>query len=102
MDEKTAGGTPAFQGTEHEVAHKLRELHRRRADPVAVGLALQQVQEGYRHILCAGEEFEVLDREWSIVQDVYGCEDGRGCRAVSQRQRRCFEAMIRARVQTEE
>ncbi|WP_212010116.1 hypothetical protein [Catenulispora pinistramenti] len=102
MNEQYSGVTPVFRGTEHEVGRRLRELHLAGAESYAVDRALQQVQEGNRHIICEGEEFEVLDQEWSIVQDVYGCPDGRDCRNISRRQRRRFEATIRARVQSGE
>ncbi len=102
MNEQNTGVTPVFRGTEREVRRQLRGLLGEGTETRAVDLAVQQVREGYRHIACAGERFEVVDQEWSVVQDVYGCEDGRGCRNISKRQRRCFEATIRARLQAEE
>ena len=102
MNEQNTSATPIFRGTEREVRRQLRGLLGKGAETSAVDLAVQHVREGHRHIACAGERFEVLDQDWSIVQDVYGCEDGRGCRNISKRQRRCFEATIRARIQAEE
>jgi len=102
VNEQNISATPVFRGTEREVRRQLRGLLGTGTETSAVDIAVRQVREGYRHITCAGERFEVVDQEWSIVQNVYGCEDGRGCRNVSKRQRRCFEATIRARIQAEE
>lgn len=102
MNERDLTITPVFRGTEHEVENRLQELQLGGAQRDAVDRALQQVLDGYRHIVCERERLEVLDQEWSIVQDVYGCADGRGCRSISKRQRRRFEAVVRARVHAEE
>ena len=97
MSHQIEGTSVAFRGSERQILDRLGVFRLRGIDPETVNVAVRQVKTGHAHIECAGERFEVAAPNWSIVQDVYGCDKGRDCRDVSKGQREGFEAIIRAR-----
>ncbi|WP_194911439.1 hypothetical protein [Catenulispora rubra] len=97
MSEQIEGASAAFRGSERQILERLGTFRLHGVDPEAINEAVRQAKAGHSHIECAGTRFEVSAPNWSIVQDVYGCARGRGCRHVSQGQRDGFEAIIRAR-----
>ncbi|WP_370348516.1 hypothetical protein [Catenulispora sp. EB89] len=97
MSDQIERASAAFRGSERQILERLDAFRLHGIDPETVNAAVRQVKAGHSHIECAGERFEVAAPDWSIVQDVYGCDRGRDCRRVSQGQRDGFEAMIRAR-----
>ena len=89
---------PITAGTEAEIIEAL-DWCRTRLNPLAVAIAQRQVREGNRAVELAGERYEIRDPEWSLEQDVYGCEEGRGCPDVTEAERQRFEAIIAARLE---
>lgn len=87
-----------IRGTEAEIIAALNQ-RRGGCNPLAVAIAKRQVREGNRVVELAGERYEVIDPEWTIEQDVYGCEQGRKCQSVHPAQRERFEAMIAERLE---
>lgn len=98
MTDEMHGLFPTTSGTESEI---LDALNRRRTglNPLAVAIAERRVREGDRAVELVGERYEVRDPEWSVEQDVYGCEDGRGCPDVTLTERERFEAIIANRLE---
>ncbi|WP_194894602.1 hypothetical protein [Catenulispora pinisilvae] len=96
MADEIHGALPT-NGTEAEI---INALNRRRTglNPLAVAIAERHVREGDRAVELAGERYEVRDAEWSVEQDVYGCEDGRSCQDVTPAERESFEAIIAERL----
>lgn len=87
---------PVFQGSEDEVLAKLWTIcysYGGENDEEAYA-ALAQILGGGRFAQCVGERFEVVDPEWSIAQDVYGCEQERECPEATAEQRAAFDARI--------
>lgn len=101
MTDDAQGSLPTTVGSELEIMAKLWDLCLSDADPIAVAGAVERVQMGHRVFEAAGRRFEVVDPEWSIVQDVYGCEHGRDCTDVTAADRVAFEAMIAARLEAQ-
>ena len=85
---------PLFRGSELAVLTRLWDLCYSCAGSDEAYEAIERIQGGDRFVQCVGERFEVLDPEWSVVQDVYGCERGRDCTDVSAQQRARFEIML--------
>ena len=96
MTDETQGPVPTTKGTEAEI---IEAFNQRRADlnPLAVAIAERHVRAGDRTVELAGRRYEVTDPEWSVEQDVYGCEHGRGCLNVTPAERASFEVIIAAR-----
>jgi hypothetical protein len=94
-------GLPVTRGTDGEILGALWTLAY--AEPFAayiddVYAALLHILEGGREAEAAGERFVVVEPEWTVEQDVYGCEQGRACVNVLEEQRQRFEALIAARL----
>ncbi|WP_194923288.1 hypothetical protein [Catenulispora pinisilvae] len=98
MTDEIHGLFPTTSGTEAEI---INALNRRRTglNPLAVAIAERHVREGDRAVELAGERYEIRDAEWSVEQDVYGCEDGRSCPDVTLIERERFEAIIANRLE---
>lgn len=94
LTEQDEVSVPLFRGSEDEVLAKLWTLCYSGADDNETYAAVAQILDGSRFARCAGERFEVVAPEWSIVQDVYGCERGRDCTEPTPAQRTAFEARI--------
>lgn len=92
LTEQDEVSLPLFKGSEDEVLAKLWTLCYSGVDEAYAAVA--QIQGGSRFAQCVGERFEVLDPERSVVQDVYGCEQGRDCTDATPAQRAAFEARI--------
>ncbi|WP_194924148.1 hypothetical protein [Catenulispora pinisilvae] len=97
MNEQIEGASMAFRGSERQILERLDVFRLRGVHPETINAAVRQVKAGHSHIECAGERFDVAAPDWSIVQDVYGCDKGRDCLDVSKGQHEGFEAIIRAR-----
>lgn len=96
MTDETHTPLPTMKGTEYEIISAF-DQRRARLNPLAVAIAERHVREGDRTVELASERYEITDPEWSVVQDVYGCELGRGCQHITPAQRERFEAIIAAR-----
>ena len=93
---------PVTEGTEDEILAELRGLcysTRRGVDTKAVLDAIEHIQGGDLCVQVAGEQFVVVEPEWSIEQDVFGCEKGRGCTDVTPAQRERLEALLVERLE---
>lgn len=97
MTDETHEPVPTTRGTEAEIISAI-EQRRSRLNPLAVAIAQRHIREGHRTIDLAGERYEIRDAEWSVEQDVYGCEEGRDCSDVSPAERERFEAIIATRL----
>lgn len=97
MTDELDGALPVTRGTEAEILEALSWC-RGRLNPLAVAIAERHVREGERTVELAGERYEIRDPEWSVEQDVYGCENGRRCQRVTPVQRQTFDAIIAARL----
>jgi hypothetical protein len=99
---------PDFTGSENEVLSVIwgtsarLDLGRSLA---ASGVGLLTVEEasalidgGEPVVAVDGRLYRVAEPEWSVEQDVYGCEDGRDCQDVTDEDRVVFEAMIAERL----
>jgi len=94
-------GLPVTKGSDDEILGALWTLAY--AEPFAayiddVYAALRHILEGGREAEAAGERFVVVEPEWTVEQDVFGCEKGRECCAVTEEQRQQCEALIAARL----
>ena len=85
-------------GTEAEIIEVLSWC-RARLNPLAVAIAQRQVREGNRAVELDGERYEIRDPNWTLEQDIYGCEEGRGCPDVTAAERIRLEAIIAARLE---
>ncbi|WP_194904403.1 hypothetical protein [Catenulispora rubra] len=100
MTNEEHGSLPITRGTVPEIIQALSR-HGVGLNPLTVATAKRRVLEGNRTVELEGQRFEVIEPEWDIVQDVYGCEDGRDCTSVTAEDRVRFEAIIAARLQAE-
>src|ERR1051326_4520383 len=96
-----SAGLPVTEGTDDEILAALWCLAY--GEPFAayiddVYAALRHILDGGREAEVAGERFVVVDPDWSVEQDVFGCEKGRACANVLDEQRQRFEALIVARL----
>ena len=97
-------GVPTMEGSEDQILAALWSLcydAMRGVDCGDVLDAIRHIQEGNRAVQVAGEQFVVTDPEWSVEQDFFGCEKGRGCTDVTDEQRVRFAVLIAARTQAE-
>ena len=102
MSDEQPVAIPTTRGSEREIMTKLWELSLADMDPIQVATAVRSVQQGDRVVELCGERFEVVNPEWTVEQDVYGCADGRACPDVTAAQRVQLEAMIAARLEGED
>ena len=98
MADEIHGPLPTTKGTEAEI---INALNRRRAglNPLALAIAERHLREGDRTVELAGERYEIKEPQWSVEQDVYGCEEGRNCQDVTPTERGQFEAIIANRLE---
>ena len=101
MSDEQPVSIPTTRGSEHEIMTELWHLSLTDMDPIQVATAVRSIQQGDRVVELCGERFEVVDPEWDIVQDVYGCERGRDCTDATAADRVRFEVMIAARTKVE-
>lgn len=87
---------PLFRGSEDEVLFKLWTIcySYGGVGDEDVYAALAHILDGGRFVQCAGERFEVVEIEWSLIQDIYGCELGRDCTEITPDQRAACEVLI--------
>lgn len=89
---------PTTKGTEGEILTALWNMCFADIDSIAVTTAVRRIRQGYDVVELCGERYEVTGPEWTVEQDVYGCEHGRECQDVTPAEREVFEAMIAARL----
>jgi len=89
---------PTTKGTEGEILTSLWNMCFADMDSIAVTTAVRRIRQGYDVVELCGERYEVVDPDWTVEQDVYGCEHGRACQDVTPAEREVFEAMIAVRL----
>jgi hypothetical protein len=97
MTDEVEDSLRTITGTEAEIITALNQ-RRSTLNPLAVAIAERHVRGGDRTVELAGERYEISDPAWSVEQDVYGCENGRGCLSATPAERERFDAIIAARL----